>query len=282
MTLKSPATLPPERSKGPMKSLLGLLLCCLSLSCLADEFRICSDNRGIPPYVYMDGVGVAQYLAIHAAQNLHLQLRLDYHPQPRCMAELAHGRYDALLIGSPNPAMDQVADFPKDAQGSVDSRLSYGHYRIVAFKHKGSPARWADQRFSGSDKPLLYQNGVPTVELVISRLQVPQLSSARTPQSMIEMMRLGRADIGVVMEPLLLAALRQADAQEEFEVLEPALLEANAYMPMGKQLMQRDPQLAYRFWNEIRRLRSEPHWQQLYELALSQRLQLDSRPATTP
>lgn len=259
---------------------LLLLLCCLPLSCLAEVFRVCSDNRGVPPYVHMDGVGVAQYLAIHASRNLKLEFRLDYHPQPRCMADLAHGRYDALLIASPNPDMSRVVDFPRDAQGQPDPRYGYGHYRIVAFKRKGSPATWDGRRFDGLDRPLLFQSGVPTVELSLRRLkgQGMDMASARTPQNMIEMMRLGRANVGVVMEPLLLDVLRQQGAEQEFEVLEPSLHEAEAYMAMSKRLMQQDPQLARRVWTEIRRLRNAPQWQKLYELSLSNRLSLDSAP----
>lgn len=261
-----------------MKALLGLLLCCLVLTVQAEEFRVCSDNRGIAPYVYMDGVGLAQYLTIHAAQNLQLQLKLDYHPQPRCLAEITHGRYDALLIASPNPTMAQVVDFPRDDQGNLDARYSYGHYRIVAFKPRGGAAHWDGLHFSGLSKPLLFQSGVPTVELAMRQFAGQPTTSTRTPQNMLEMMRLGRAEAGVVMEPLLLDVLHRTAAEQEFEVLEPALFESEAFMAMDKQLLQRNPQLARRVWDEIRRLRNEPHWPRLYELALSNRLQLDSRP----
>ena len=261
-----------------MKTLLGLLLLSLCGFGQATEFRVCADNRGIAPYVYMDGVGIAQYLAVHAAENLKLQLRLEYHPQPRCMAELAHDRYDALLIASPNPAMDQVVGFPKDAQGAPDQRFSYGHYRVVAFKLRDSSVDWNGRHFTGLDRPLLYQSGVPTVELVVSKLEGQNLASARTPQSMIDMMRLGRASAGIVMEPLLLNALREQGREKEFVVLEPALLESNAYMAMSKHLLQRNPQLANRVWEEIRRIRSAPHWPLLFEQALAKRLSIDSVP----
>lgn len=243
-----------------MKSLLHLMLCCLSWSCLASEFRICADNRGIPPYLYVDGMGSAQYLAIQAAKNLHLTLKLDYHPQPRCMQGLAQGHYDALLVGSPSPAMNEIAVFPQDAQGRADTSLAYGHYRLVAFKLKTSPLRWDGQHFSPLDKPVLYQGGVPMVQLVMDRLNLPQQASARTPLNLIEMIRLGRADVGVVMEPLLRHELQQHDPQGLFEIIEPALLEADAYMGMSKQLIARNPQLARQVWEEIRRLRTLPEW----------------------
>lgn len=255
-----------------MKRLLLLLLCCLPISCLAAEFRVCSDNRGIPPYVYIDGMGIAQYLTIRAAENLQLDLKLDYHPQPRCVNAVAQQHYDAVLIGSPNPTLNDVLAFPRNADGSPNPAQSYGHYRIVAFKLKGSPAQWDGRRFNGLERPLLYQSGVPTLESALANIRNQPMTSTRTVQNMIEMMHLGRTNAGVAMEPLLLDVLHERNQLEQFEILEPALLEADAYMLMGRHFLSRNPQLVRRIWDEIERLRQDPGWPRIRAQVQANRL----------
>lgn len=257
---------------NPPMPVFVLLLFFLSLSCVAQEFRVCTESRGIPPYVYPEGMGVSQYLIVRAAENLNLDLYVAYHPQPRCLAEVAHGQFDALLIATPGPQMEPLVDFPLDAQGLPDTSLAYGHYRIVAFRLKGQQVNWNGQYFHGLNKPLLYQGGVPIVERVVQQLPDVPTSSTRTPLQMLEMMRLERSQLGVIMEPILLENLKQLGTTYQVEILEPALFEGDAYMAMSKQLMQRDPQLGQRVWAELGRLQNSEDWQLISKQVMSNQL----------
>ncbi|MBF7728861.1 hypothetical protein [Pseudomonas sp. N040] len=249
-----------------------LLLLCLSLPCMATELRVCADYRNVPPLSYIGGMGAAQYLLARAAQNLGIPLSISYRPQARCLLELADQRFDALLTVSPNPLTTPLVAFPLDSQGQIDTSRAYLRMRIVAFRMKGSQASWDGRQFVHLHKPVLFENGVPAVSLLMQRLPVASRSSARTPAQMIEMMRLGRAEIAVGLEPAIRFALRGHDPQGQFEILQPALLEAEMYLGISKSFAARHPEQAKRLWNEIWRINHSPEWLQIRDQVMRNQL----------
>ncbi|MDP3847658.1 MAG: hypothetical protein Q8R10_14665 [Pseudomonas sp.] len=249
-----------------------LLLLLLPFSCLATEFRVCGDYRNVPPLIYTQGLGAAQYFMLKAAENLQLKLTLDYHPQPRCIHEVAQGHYDALLVSTPSHAVNDVAVFPAGPLGQLDTSRAYLLMRVVAFKIKGNPADWDGQQFSHLTLPVLFESGVPVVQMLMNKLSVPSRASAKTPVHMIGMMRLGRADIAIGLEPAIAYALKDNDPQEQFVILSPPLLETPVFLAMGKRVMARNPMLAEQIWDEIKRLREGPEWQKISAQVLNNQL----------
>ena len=249
-----------------------LLLLCLSSACLATEFRVCGDYRTVPPLIYVDGMGVTQYMLPVAAKNLDLQLSITYHPQPRCLQETLAGHFDAVMASGIAPQALASLDFPKNAQGQIDPTRAYMTMRVVAFRMKGNPSDWDGHQFINLRKPVLYESGVAVIQLAMRNLSAPSRASARTPVQMIEMMRLGRADIAIGLEPAVVYALQSNDPNQEFEILQQPLLVTPAFLGLGKPFVKAHPELAERIWREIERIRRSPEWEKVEMQVLNNQL----------
>jgi hypothetical protein len=253
-----------------------LLLLCLSWPCMATELRVCADYRDVPPLSYIGGMGTAQYLLAKAAQNLGISLNISYRPQARCLQELTDQRFDAMLMASPNALTMPVLAFPQDANGQIDTSRAYMGMRIVAFRIKSSRASWDGQQFEHLDKPVLFENGVPGMGALMEKLPAPSRASARTIAQMIEMMRLGRAEIAVGLEPAILFALQSHDQQGLFEILEPPLKQTRIYLGISKEYVTSHPDQADRLWNEVWRINNSPEWLQIREQVMRNQLAPDA------
>lgn len=256
-----------------------LLLSLLSAPVLAAELRVCSDNRNVPPLSYVGGMGAAQYILPHAVANLGMDLSITYHPQPRCLLEVEQGHFDAIMLASPNAITLKTLDFPMTASGQFDQSRAYLKLRVVAFRMKRNKAAWNGKSFSNLSKPVLYETGVPAVELVMRAIQVESKASARTPVHMIGMMRRDRADIGIGLEPAVTYALRTEDPNDEFEILQQPLFQSSIYLGIGKAFHAANPELSERLWDEIRRFIASPQWQSVEEQVLNNQLTPDVHPS---
>ncbi len=262
--------------------LRSLILLCLTFPCLATELRVCGDNRNVPPLVYVGGMGAVQYMLPVAADNLGITLSIAYHPQPRCLQEAATGHFDGLITASPNSIMNKALVFPHDASGAVDFSRAYLTMRVVAFRMKGNPSSWDGRQFINLRQPVLYETGVPAVQLLMEQLPAPSRASARTPVHMIEMMRLGRADIAIGLEPAVAYALQSHDPRHEFEILDKPLLESPIFLGLSKTFVAQHPQLAEALWDEIRRIKQSPEWLQIRDQVMNNQLPPDSLPVRAP
>lgn len=259
-----------------------LLLLCLSWPCMATELRVCADYRDVPPLSYIGGMGTAQYLLAKAAQNLGMPLSISYRPQARCLLELADQRFDAMLMASPNALTTPVLAFPQDGSGQIDPSRAYMGMRIVAFRIKGSRAGWDGRQFVHLDKPVLFENGVPGIGALMEKLPAPSRASARTTAQMIEMMRMGRAEIAVGLEPAIRFALQSHDRQGLFEILEPELQQTLIYLGISKQHVARHPDQAKLLWNELWRINNSPEWLQIRDQVMRNQLAPDAVFITQP
>lgn len=259
-----------------------LLLLCLSWPCMAAELRVCADYRDVPPLSYIGGMGTAQYLLARAAQNLRIPLSISYRPQARCLLDLADQRFDAMLSVSPNPLTTPTMAFPQNSNGQIDTSRAYMAMRIVAFRIKSSRASWDGREFVHLHKPVLFENGVPAVRVLMESLPAPSRASARTPAQMIEMMLLGRAEIAVGLEPAIRFALQSHDQQDLFEILEPALQESQVYLGMSKEYVASHPDQAKRLWNEVWRINNSPEWLQIRDQVMRNQLAPDAFFNTQP
>jgi hypothetical protein len=251
---------------------LLLLLLCLSTACQATQLRVCADNRNVPPLSFIGGMGEAQYLLAQAAGNLQLRLSISYLPQLRCLKEVAARNFDALLTSSPNPLTEPLLAFPLDRTGQPDRSRAYMVMPVVAFRLKGAQSSWDGAQFGHLRKPVLYEKGVPTVQLFMQKSGVPAQGSAHTPQQMMEMILAGRADIGVALEPAIRYALQQHDPQQQFEVIEPPLFKAPVFLGIGKHFAATHAVLAEQLWNEIRSIRASPQWLRIRDQVQHNRL----------
>ena len=268
-----------------------LLLLCLSFPCLATELRVCADDRNVPPLIYADGMGIAQYLLPVATEALGITLRLYYRPQPRCLYEAAQGQFDAVLVVSPNTKTEPFVAFPRNPAGELETQYAFVNMKVIAFRMKGSTARWDGTQFLDFTLPVLYESGVPIVNLFMEALPAPSRASARTPIHMMQMMRLGRADIAVGLEPAVRYAMQQNDPEQQFEVVEPPLLRTSAFIAFGKPFAKAHPELTRQLWEQIRLLSDGEEWQAIKAqvmknqlpptLQLEQAVQLGLEPATS-
>lgn len=256
-----------------------LLTCLLSVPALATELRVCSDNRNVPPLIYVDGMGAAQYILPRVAANLGLDLSIVYHPQPRCLLEVDQGHFDAVLVAAPNPITLNTLAFPITKDGQFDRNRAYLDMTVVAFRLKTSQAQWDGKHFSNLDKQVLYEVGVPSIHSLMQEIDVPSKASARTPVHMINMMRLQRADIGIGLGPAVAYALHVEDPDAEFEIIQPPLLQTTAYLGLGKTFQAANPELSERLWDEIRRFIASPQWQAVAEQVQNNHLPPEGSPA---
>ena len=249
-----------------------LLLLCLSFPCLATELRVCADDRHVPPLLYIDGMGIAQYLLPLATEALGIKLRLYYRPQPRCLYGAAQGQFDAVLVASLNPNTEPFVIFPRNARGELEMQYAYLNMKVVAFRMKGATARWDGTQFLDLKLPVLYESGVPIVNVLMEKLPAPSRASAKTPIHMMQMMRLGRADIAVGLEPAVRYAMQQNDPEHRFEVIEPPLLRAATFIAFGKPFTEAHPALPRQLWEQIRQLSNSEEWQSIKAQVMNNQL----------
>jgi hypothetical protein len=251
-----------------------LLLFCLSLPCWASEFRVCAGDQDLPPLIYPQGMGTAQYLLLKTTENLQLQLRLDYKPQVRCLYQLEQGDYDAVLTVGNVPKNREILDLPLDNQGVVDRSFAFGTARIIAFKMSRIAASWDGKQFINLQKPLLYQKNIPVIELVISKLNLalPANNAARTTEQLFNMLRHNRAHIALGFEADIRAAMQRYDPYHEFVILEPPLHEFDAFLGLNKNFVQHNPQQAGQIWAEFKRLYHSPEWLKIQQQVESNQL----------
>ena len=249
-----------------------LLLMCLSCSGFANELRICADDRNVPPLLYSDGMGIAQYMVPLATEALGVTVRLYHRPQPRCLYGAANGQFDALLLASPNTKTEPFVVFPTNVKGMPDSRYAFVSMRVVAFRMKGANARWDGEHFLDLTLPVLYESGVPTVNMFMDKLPAPSRASARTPIHMMQMMRLGRADIAVGLEPAVRYAMQQNDPDQQFEVIEPPLFTSSLFLAFSKPFANANPALTRQLWEQIRLLSNGDEWQSIKAQVMNNQL----------
>ena len=249
-----------------------LLLISLSCSCFATELRICADDRNVPPLLYQQGMGIAQYMVPLAGDALGMTVRLYHRPQPRCLYGAANGQFDGLLTASPNAITDPVLVFPTNPDGIPDSRYAFTRMKVVAFRLKGTRARWDGQQFRDFRLPVLYESGVPAVSMFMEKLPAPSRASARTPIHMMQMMRLGRADIAVGLEPAVRYAMQQDDPDQHFEIIEPALFTSATFLAFSKTFARDQPELAGKLWEQIRLLTDSADWQAIKDQVMNNQL----------
>jgi ABC-type amino acid transport substrate-binding protein len=78
---------------------------------------------------------------------------------------------------------------------------------------------------------------------------------------MMQMMRLGRADIAVGLEPAVRYAMQQNDPENQFEIIEPALFSSSVYFAFGKSFAKAHPALTRQIWEQIRLFSAGQEWQ---------------------
>lgn len=249
-----------------------LLLLCLTTPCVAESFRVCADNRNVPPYIYAKGLGVAQYLLLKTAQNLQLSVAIVYAPQPRCLHDLNQGLYDAVLTVSPSAPVNDIIRFPLRPDGQIDTEKAFGQMRIMAFRLKGSSANWDGKHFTNLQQPVLFEKGVPVLQSLTNELAVPSNASVWTPTEMIAMLRLHRADIALGLEPAVIYAMQTADPEHQVEIIEPAFYEATIFLGLRKSFYAEKTGLAERIWDEFQHIQRSPQWLQIREQVMQNQL----------
>lgn len=244
-----------------LKVCCWLLLFCLG-SAQAQTLRVCIGDASNPPLTFADHDGQAQYLIRQAVSQQGWTVEFEPVPWRRCRAGVESGRYDAAGTATATPSNRQFMHFPQFA-GQLDERQSLGEFKVLVYRVRGTSADWDGQRFSGLHSPVLYNAGFAAVADHLQRLQVAHDDSAQTIHQMMQMLLLGRAQLGVGQEASVQLELQNREFAERIEVLPVPLLQAGLFLGVNKQFYAEHPEVIDAIWRSIGQLRNSPEWSQL-------------------
>lgn len=248
--LSRPAAAGPGRQFcSRLVALLGLLLGLLT-QVQAQTLSVCVSDEAFPPFTFPHHDGESQQLIRLAAQHQGWQVEFIALPWRRCLAGVQLGLYSAVAGATATAEYRSFMAFPQRA-GQPDPRRALGVTRLVVFRPLGSAAGWDGQRFSGLTKPVLYLSGRSALRVMLARMKVPAVDTARTSTQLALMLLKGRGDLAIDHDYQVSRLLALPEFQGRFEVLPALLGEAPIYLAVGAQLYQRHHHLVEAIWDEI-------------------------------
>lgn len=102
--------------------------------------------------------------------------------------------YSAVAGAAATPEYREFMAFPLHA-GLPDPQRALGMTRIMVFRVLDSRANWDGRRFRGLDKPLLYLSGRTTLKVLLARMGVPPVDTARNSKQLALMLLKGRGSL---------------------------------------------------------------------------------------
>lgn len=236
-------------------ALLGLLLGLLA-PVQAGTLAVCVSDEAFPPFTFPQHDGESQQRIRLATARQGWQVEFVALPWRRCLAGVQQGLYSAVAGATATAEYLSFMVFPQRA-GQPDPRRALGVTRLVVFRPVGGSAEWDGQRFSGLTKPVLYLSGRSALRVLLARVRVPAVDTARNSTQLALMLLKGRGDLAIDHDYQVARLLALPEFQGRFEVLPALLGEAPIYLAVGSQLYQRHGHLVEAIWDEIGALQRE-------------------------
>lgn len=243
-------------------AVLGLCLTGGSLLARAETIDVCIGDHDNPPLSFPDHDGQAQYLIRQAAREQGLQVRFVPVPWRRCRAGVESGRYQAAGTATATAANQQIMRFP--LQGGVpNAAQALGEFHIVVFRKTGAAVDWDGQRFTGLHTPVLFNAGFVAVADRLKMLGVAGDESAVLSHRIMQMLLLGRGQVGVGQASAVEIELRNPMFAGKLEVLPAPFIRSPLFLGVNKAFYAANSARVDALWQAIERLRTAPDWQKM-------------------
>lgn len=195
------------------------------------------------------GIEIEMYRAI--AEKMGLTLELKRLPWKRALLMLEHGQIDGLFPSSFKPERARIGQYPM-AQNSIDPSRRSRTNGYHLYKLKESDIAWDGNTFKNLNGQSLaaHQGWAIVSDLKDMKIEVVEIPAHSKAPDLLLYKRVAGF---IALETVFDAYIKQHPlATGEIVKVFPPVKEKSYYLLFSKQLYQKHPELAERFWDEIR------------------------------
>ena len=215
------------------------------------QMTVCIDDQLYVPYFDKDERmrtdGKVIELVNWSAQKNNLSLEVLRKSWPRCLAEIATNKVDAIMAVIYTPERAELMAFPEGAEQSTPDTYLL-HLRYPFFIRKGSDFRLRDyQRQSG------FGINAPREYIAHQMLDRMQLLSAYdyTLDNGLKMVAAGRLDAYVVERASGHYAVERLALEQKVQATNETLMERYTHIPVSRQFYQHYKPQVDSFWHDL-------------------------------
>ena len=223
--------------------------------------RICVSDHAYPPLTFPYRDGRAQYLIRRAAGEAGWQVEFVVLPWRRCLKAVTLGDLHGVATVADTPDNRSKLAMPL-RRGRANSARSVGEVVAVVIRRRGSRVEWDGVSFRGLRTPVIHEAGISAFSARLAELGQAGLDSANSPEQLMRMLLMGRAEVALGLEPRVSELLRQP----QFAVLErlpQQFMCSNTYLAFNKALYAEQRARLDQVWQAIERIRRSPQWPRL-------------------
>lgn len=238
----------------------------LAVNAGADDkttIKLCYENQEYRPYVVMLGLGdtpgenggmLAEMVADAAVQS-GLTPRFVRYPWKRCIALFKQGEVDGVFAAIWQKKRDKWGRFPKNEDGLPDAESRLWRVEYSIFTYPGSAIRWDGEVITGMTMGL----SAPLGYVASEKLARGGWRSKHhyLPEEGLRLTALKRLDGYVVERAIGEQVLARQALKESVVTLDQPFLEADWYLPLSHQWVEKNPELAHQFWKNLARVREQ-------------------------
>lgn len=219
------------------------------------SLQLCISDIDYPPFTYPAREGVAQRWIRHAVEAGGGRVAFVARPWRRCLVETAEGRFDGVVGAAASVENLRHLVFPGGAQ-RVDTSLAIGTTQILAYRPRGSRARWDGQRFHGLQGPVLFTAGISALRDALKRQGVPYNDAAPSPEAVARMLLHGRSNLALDHDLRVRALLKRREFMGRLEILPRPYASAPVYLAINPRFYIEHAEQVAALWQTVAELSS--------------------------
>ena len=222
------------------------------------EVRVNLSDQPSPPYIMGSGEqlpakpGLIVELALAAASQCQLQLKLERQPAKRLLSNLASGKNAASLQLSHTPERAGFASYPQQ-NGQLTRTMRISTLRYMLYVKTGSPLKWDGKQLTPSDA-IVGSNLGWSINNDLEKLGI-HTETAISVDSNFNKLLAGRVDAYAGPEVLGNNYLANQSLQTKIQALPVLLKEKDYFMPFNLDYARQNPQTVQCMWQQIAKLR---------------------------
>jgi polar amino acid transport system substrate-binding protein len=226
-----------------------------------DRLRICVSDHAYPPLTFPHRDGQAQYLIRRAAGQVGWRVEFVVLPWRRCLKAVTAGELEGVATVADTPTNRVRLAMPL-LRGLANPSRAVGEVISVVIRRRDSRAEWDGVRFTGLHSPVIHEAGISAFTARLAELGQPGLDSANSPEQLMRMLLMGRAELALGLEPRISELLKTPEFAD-LQRLPRQFMQSNTYLAFNKALYAREKVRLDRVWQEIGRIRASSEWPQL-------------------
>jgi polar amino acid transport system substrate-binding protein len=231
------------------------------LAAQADRLRICVSDHAYPPLTFPHRDGQAQYLIRRAVGEVGWQLEFVVLPWRRCLKAVTQGDLDGAATVADTAENRSKLAMPL-RRGMAHAARSVGEVVAVVIRRRDSQTEWNGKVFSALRTPVIHEAGISAFSERLAELGYRGLDSAHSPEQLMRMLLMGRADVALGLEPRVSELLRQPEFAG-LQRLPLPFMRSNTYLAFNKALYAEQREHLDRIWVAIERIRHSAEWPEL-------------------